>query len=44
MVTFFKFQCEERRNSVAQKLKASCEGSNAAMLSPINLIFLLKDS
>lgn len=29
---------------MAQQLKASCEENNAAMLSPINLTFLLKDS
>lgn len=44
MVISSLFQCEERRNSVAQKPKASCEENNAAILSPVNLIFLLKDS
>lgn len=29
---------------MAQKPKASCEEDGAAMLSPVNLIFLLKDS
>ena len=45
MVTsFFLFHCEEGKNSVAQKPKASCEENNVAMLSAINLMFLLKDS
>lgn len=29
---------------MAQKPKASCEEANAAMLPPVNLIFLLKGS
>lgn len=44
VTSFFLFQCEEGGNSVAQKPKASCEENNVAMLSAINLMFLLKDS
>lgn len=42
MTTYFSFQCEERTNQWLRH--QSCEEVNAAMLPPINQIFLLKGS
>lgn len=49
MTTYFLFQCEERTNQWFRNQRPalvffSSEEANAAMLPPINLIFLLKGS